>query len=77
MVHLVAAIDHATAAATLNLAAGPGERVPSLNPLGEPQSRGPRVDALITVRAAGIEHLKELVRLWQHLPADGGTPGHP
>ncbi|MCW6004307.1 hypothetical protein K1W54_06890 [Micromonospora sp. CPCC 205371] len=68
LVHHVAAIDHATAAVTLNLAAGPGERVPSLNPLGELQSRGSRFDALIAVRAACVDHLKELVRLWQPPP---------
>ncbi|GLI03710.1 hypothetical protein [Phytohabitans aurantiacus] len=77
LAHHGAAIDHATAAVTLNLAAGPGERAPSLNTLGELQSRGPRFDALIAIRAAGIDHLKELVSLWQHLPADNGTPSHP
>jgi len=73
LTRLATAIDHATASVTRTITAGPGERAPSLNTLGELQSRGPRFDALIAVRAACIDHLKELVRLWQHLPTDGDT----
>jgi hypothetical protein len=69
-----AGIDQATAAVTRAITAGPGEGVPSLNRLGELQSRGARFDALIAVRAACIDHLTELVRLWQYLPTDGDTP---
>jgi hypothetical protein len=74
LTRLAAAIDHATASVTRTLTAGPGERAPSLNTLGELQARGSRFDALIAVRAACIDHLKELVRLWQHLPTDADTP---
>jgi hypothetical protein len=74
LARLTAGIDHATASVTRTITAGPDERVPSLNTLGELQSRGSRFDALIAVRAACIDHLKELVRLWQHLPTSGDTP---
>lgn len=74
LARLAAAIDHATASVTRTITAGPDERAPSLNTLGELQSRGSRFDALIAVRAACIDHLKELVRLWQHLPTSGDTP---
>jgi hypothetical protein len=74
LTRLASAIDHATASVTRTVTAGPGERAPGLNTLGELQARGSRFDALIAVRAACIDHLKELVRLWQHLPTDGDTP---
>lgn len=54
--------------------AGPGQQAPTLNPLGELQARGPRLDAVIAVRDDRISHLRTLARLWQHLPHDGDTP---
>ena len=53
------------------IAAAPGGSAPRLNPLGELQADGPRFDAVIAVRADRITHLRELVRLWRHLPHDG------
>lgn len=74
LARLAESIDHATASVTRTITAGADERIPSLNTLGELQSRGSRFDALIAVRAACIDHLKDLVGLWQHLPISGDTP---
>ena len=59
-----------TAAATrlaTAIAAPPGATTPSVNPLGELQSNGPRFDQLIAVRSERINHLQQLVRLWTAL----------
>ena len=51
------------------LAAMAGEPVRSLNPLGELQANGPRLDALIAVRHDRIAHLRTVTSLWRHLRA--------
>jgi hypothetical protein len=73
LARITTAIDYATTAVTSTIAAEPDQRAPSLNPLGELQIRGPRVDALIGIRDAQIEYLRLLVRLWQQLPTADGT----
>jgi hypothetical protein len=50
------------------LAAHPGQPLPTLNPLGELQAHAPRFDALISERAARIEHLQAVVALWVAQP---------
>jgi hypothetical protein len=51
---------------TLATPAGP---VPTLNPLGEFQSRGPRLDALIAARHDRITHLRAVCALWRTFTA--------
>ncbi len=53
--------------------AGPADPASTLNPLGELQARGPRLDAVIAVRDDRITHLRALVRLWRQLPPDSPT----
>jgi hypothetical protein len=64
----VAWINATTDRVNTAITAGPGQCVPTLNPLGELQSYGPRFDQLIAVRAERIAHLRQLVRLWSALP---------
>jgi hypothetical protein len=52
-----------------NLTAASGQRVYSLNPLGELQARAPRFDLLIAVRDERIRQLRTIARLWtRHQP---------
>ncbi|WP_416901328.1 hypothetical protein [Micromonospora echinospora] len=46
------------------LAAGPDDRIPVVDSTGVLQARGPRLDALIGRRAAQVEHVRALTRLW-------------
>jgi hypothetical protein len=48
-----------------NVTAKKGDRIYTLNPLGEMQSAGARIDALIAERATRIEQLQALMRLAQ------------
>lgn len=56
------------------LAAEPDDQVPLIETTGVLQARGPRLDALLGRRAAQIEHLRAIARLWtaQH-PAPAPT----
>lgn len=58
------------------LAAGPGDLIPFVDPTGALQARGPRLDVLIGRRAAQVEHLRALTRLWvrQHQESATTTP---
>ena len=51
------------------LAATADEAVRSLNPLGELQANGARLDALIAARHDRIAHLRTVTSLWRHLHA--------
>lgn len=64
-------ITAATTRVTTAITAAPGQRTPTVNPLGELQSNGPRFDQLIAVREERISHLQRLVRLWSTLGATG------
>ena len=70
LAHLCSSITDRLGTVARTITAGPGEPVPTLNPLGELQATGPRLDAVIAVRADRISHLRTLVRLWRHLPID-------
>jgi hypothetical protein len=67
------AVGHAASSVSDAIAAAPEQSAPTLNPLGELQQRGPRFDAQIGIRDVHIEHLRTLVRLWQHLPTTEDT----
>ncbi|SCL20422.1 hypothetical protein GA0074692_0863 [Micromonospora pallida] len=58
------------------LAAGPDDRIPVVDSTGALQARGPRLDALIGRRAAQVEHLRAMTRLWvtQHPDQATTTP---
>ncbi len=73
MTRLASLLGARAGTVTEAIAAAPGESAPTLNPLGELQADGPRFDALIAVRADRIAHLRELVRLWRHLPQEGAS----
>jgi hypothetical protein len=73
LTRLAASLGTRAGAVARAIAAAPGEPAPTLNPLGELQADGTRFDAVIAVRADRITHLRELVRLWQHLPHDDAT----
>ena len=60
-----------------NLDAAPGQRTRSINPLGELQANGPRLDALIGVRHERITHLRILATLWQEVATRGADPAPP
>ncbi|PZG13448.1 hypothetical protein C1I95_23635 [Micromonospora craterilacus] len=53
-----------------NLTAGPGDRAPLVESVGVLQARAPRLDALVARRAAQIEHLQSLTRVWVAQQAD-------
>ena len=48
-----------------SIAAGPGEPVPTLNFLGELQSAGPRLDALVAARHERVIRLRIVTALWR------------
>ncbi|TMM27604.1 MAG: hypothetical protein E6F99_30880, partial [Actinobacteria bacterium] len=48
-----------------SIAAAPGEPVPTLNFLGELQSGGPRLDALVAARHERIIRLRVVTVLWR------------
>ncbi|MFY1700205.1 hypothetical protein ACN28G_00325 [Micromonospora sp. WMMA1923] len=52
--------------------------VPPIDTTGVVQARGPRLDALLGRRAAQIEHLRSVTRLWtaQHPEPDPTVPAH-
>jgi hypothetical protein len=58
------------------LAAGPDDQIPVIDSTGVLQARGPRLDALLARRAAQIEHLRAITRLWvaQHPDLATTTP---
>jgi hypothetical protein len=58
----------------LALTAHPGQPAPTLNPLGELQAHAARFDALISERAARIEHLQTLVAVWAAQATPPSTP---
>jgi hypothetical protein len=55
------------------LGAAPGEPAPGLNPLGELQSAGPRLDALVAARADRITHLRLTTAMWRKFTALAAT----
>ena len=70
LVRLSTSISDDCSKVWLAVDAGPTQQAPTLNPLGELQARGPRIDAIIAVRDDRIAHLRTLVRLWQQLPQE-------
>ncbi|WP_406106296.1 hypothetical protein [Micromonospora globbae] len=73
---LVPIIGHALRDVEQVLAAGPDDQIPVIDPTGVLQARGPRLDALLARRAAQIEHLRAMTRLWvaQHPDPATTTP---
>ncbi|MFI7493075.1 hypothetical protein ACIBXA_32355 [Micromonospora echinaurantiaca] len=72
LTELVATIGHGLRDVEQVLAAGPDDRIPLIDPAGVLQARGPRLDALLARRAAQIDHLRAITRLWT-----ARHPNHP
>jgi hypothetical protein len=62
---VTASITDSLTTVSQNLTAGPGDKVRTINSIGELQANAPRFDALIASRDAENSRLKTLTRLWQ------------
>lgn len=74
LTRLTFSINRSLTKVTTTITAAPGQPAPGLNPLGELQEHGPRVDTLIAVREERIQHLRALVQLWLQIPAPATGP---
>lgn len=57
------------------LVARPGDQIPLIETTGVLHARGPRLDALLARRAAQIEHLRAITRLWTAQHPTVAAPG--
>jgi hypothetical protein len=69
LAHCADSVSRAIEAACEAVVAPAGQRIRTLNRLGELQANGPRFDLLIALRADRVEHLRILTRLWQETAA--------
>ncbi|MGI5214830.1 hypothetical protein [Plantactinospora sp. CA-290183] len=64
LAELVSKIDGSLREVGQVLAAGADDLIPPIETTGVLQARGPRFDTLLARRAAQIEHLRAITRLW-------------